>query len=297
MPDREPQFFFEREAIGTHWYIESTRPISGLTQAKVDARIDEFDVTYSRFRSDSLVSAARKTPGRYQFPPDAADLFALYDTLDRLTDGAVNPLVGEGLEALGYDAEYRLTQDRTRAPHAAPSWQQSVHRDGTVITTTPQTGLIDVGAAGKGYLVEIVSALLRAEGHDDTIVDAGGDIVATGAPKVIGLENPFDSHQAVGTIEIQNAAVCASGINRRSWGVGLHHVVDARTGVPTSGVVATWAVAERGLVADGLATALFFADPVILEGAFDFTWVRVFADGTLTYSSGLRGQIFERDDS
>lgn len=216
--EAEPeQFFLERDAIGTHWFIESTLPIDGETAEHVDRRIAEFDRTYSRFRDDSLVSQARRVPATYTFPDDARDLFDLYDALDRLTGGAVNPLVGDALERLGYDADYRLTRDESRQPAAAPSWRQHVLRDGTALTVSADAGVIDVGAAGKGYLVDLVTDVLRSHGHTDVLVDAGGDIVTTGT-RVIGLENPFDSHQAIGTVDLTNAALAGSGINRRSWG-------------------------------------------------------------------------------
>ena len=163
---------------------------------------------------------------------------------------------------------------------------------GTTITTHPQVGIIDVGAAGKGHLVDIVTELLVSAGYPDLIVDAGGDIRRHGPAVRIALENPFDATEALGVVEVANASVCGSAVNRRAWGDGLHHVIDARTGQPTRTVVATWAIAERALVADGLATALFFADPLALESRFDFSWVRVFADGTLTYSDQLPGTIF-----
>ena len=35
-------------------------------------------------------------------------------------------------------------------------------------------------------------------------------------------------------------AIAASAANRRAWGDGLHHVLDAVTGEPVRGVVATW---------------------------------------------------------
>ena len=43
----------------------------------------------------------------------------------------------------------------------------------------------------------------------------------------------------------------SSATNRRAWGNGLHHVIDATTGLPTRNVIATWAIAETALEADG----------------------------------------------
>ena len=90
----------------------------------------------------------------------------------------------------------------------------------------------------------------------------------------------------------RSSALCASAVNRRSWGEGLHHVLDARTGRPTSDVVATWVIAGEALVADALATALFFVPPARLMPEFDFTFVRVNADGRIESACDLPGEMF-----
>jgi thiamine biosynthesis lipoprotein len=68
--------------------------------------------------------------------------------------------------------------------------------------------------------------------------------------------------------------------------------VDGRTGEPTSDVIATWAIAETALTADGLATALFFTAPRVLARAFTFSYVRMFASGRVEYSPDLPGELF-----
>ena len=101
----------------------------------------------------------------------------------------------------------------------------------------------------------------------------------------------------IGVVELRDRALCASAVNRRAWGDGLHHVLDARTGEPTRGVVATWTMAESTALADGLATALFFTSGARLTEAFDFQFVRMFVDGRVEQSTDFPGTIFfaERD--
>jgi ApbE family len=83
----------------------------------------------------------------------------------------------------------------------------------------------------------------------------------------------------IGVANLQNRALCASAVNRRAWGNGLHHVLDARTGAPTTEVVATWVVASDAALADGLATALFFTGAHRLAETHRFAYVRMLADG------------------
>jgi len=278
------------DAIGTRWQIDSAEPLGDALESLVRERIAQFDLAYSRFRDDSLVSRLRRAPGSIRLPDDAAPLLDLYRRLYDLTGGAVTPLVGDSLEQLGYDSTYRLRPEGPAVP--AVAWDDAIAWDGQSLTAhRPVT--VDVGAAGKGYLVDIVGAILAEHGHRDFIVDAGGDMLRHGAGTIrVGLEHPTDATRAIGVIELGSGAVCASATNRRAWGEGLHHVIDPVTGLPTSRVLATWALASTALEADGLATALFFTSPERLASDFDFQYVVVDSTGRVTYSPDLPGEMF-----
>jgi thiamine biosynthesis lipoprotein len=174
----------------------------------------------------------------------------------------------------------------------APGWTTEVSREGSTVTTRSPV-LIDVGAAGKGYLVDLVGEILHEHDVDEFVIDASGDLLVSSAlPRRIALEHPFDPSLAIGVVELRRGSICASGSNRRVWGEGLHHILDGRTGEPTRDVIATWAIAETALVADGLATALFFAPPSKLAETFEFDYVRMFANGRAEHSAGLDGELF-----
>lgn len=255
--------------------------------AAVEQRCEVFDRTYSRFRDDSLVTRIATSPGRYEFPADARKLFDLYRRLYEATGGAVNPLVGAALENLGYDSGYSLRQS---APATrVPAWDDAVAWDGTALTTVrPVT--VDVGAAGKGYLVDLVADVLREHGETEFTIDASGDMLHVAAePLRVGLEHPVDPSKAIGIANLRaNRAMASSATNRRAWG-DLHHVIDVTTGLPTRNVIATWAIAENAMLADGLATALFFD---VGDLPFDFEFVRMFATGRVESSPGFDGELF-----
>lgn len=296
-PARSDPARFDFEAIGTHWQIETPDALDPALRDAVLQRIAAFDAVYSRFRADSLVARIAEHPGQHAFPPDSAALFDLYDRLVAATDGALDPLVGRELELLGYDASYSLRpipdEDR-RATDLLPrpAWPVDVRRDGLeVVTERPL--VIDVGAAGKGYLVDIVAALLRENGLTEFVVDASGDLVHRGAETIrVGLEHPLRPGQAIGVAEFANSSLCASASNRRTWGDGLHHILDHRTGNPAREVIATWVVAADTALADGLATALFFTGAHQLAKTFHFSYVRMYADGRAERSRDFPGELF-----
>lgn len=275
------------EAIGTQWEIETPTALPDLVTRELAHRVETFDRTYSRFRDDSLVAQLRR-PGKYTFPKDATALIELYRQLYDATDGAVSPLVGAPLEQAGYDQEYRLAPQADIRP--APQWDDAMVWQGADVEVK-QPIVLDVGAAGKGYLVDLLGKLLMSHNIHEYVIDASGDVQHRGATiERVGLENPYNALSVVGVAELHNASLCASASNRRSWG-DWHHVVDPRTAKPVREVVATWVIASSTMVADGLATALFFVPPPALAD-WEFQAVRLMNDGRLEYTPNFVGELF-----
>ncbi len=274
------------DAIGTTWSLETAAPLGDSKRAIV-SKIDSFDKTYSRFRDDSLVTAIASRAGVYEFPDDAQVLMGYYEDLYAATDGAVSPLVGRTLEQAGYDKTYSLQASDTVS--VAPAWTDAMRWTGQELITQLPVSL-DFGAAGKGYLIDIVAEILNKNGHDTYVIDASGDIYVQGAEQVIGLENPYDAEQVIGSTVVTQGSLCASASNRRAWGE-WHHVIDPRTAKPVVDIVATWTVASTAMVADGLATALFFVGPEKLS-QWEFEYVRLLRDGTVERSANFVGELY-----
>lgn len=282
------------DAIGTGWEVVTEEPLGGAVRRHVLALAERFDQEWSRFRPDSIVSELGAAGGSVTAPADAAAMLDAYAELSAATSGAVNPLVGRSLERLGYGADYALTASE---PVAAPAdWTEALTWDRGILTLhRPAT--IDVGALGKGRLVDLVAAEVAYAVDGSIVVDAGGDIAVRGAPQRIGLEHPFDERRAIGVWEVADAALCASAVNRRAWGDGLHHVLDARTGAPVRTVAATWAVAPTAMRADAIATALFFDGGPRLAHTWGVEWVRMTTDGRVEWSPGCGADLFTREAS
>lgn len=273
------------DAIGTRWVIETYSPIDGVKDLILD-RIEQFERVYSRFRDDSLVSDASNQSGVFVFPPDVKEFIAFYRHLYDVTHGAVSPLVGDALVAAGYDKRYSL---RPRSAVKIPAWDEVMTwRDNEVTTTRPL--VLDFGAAGKGYLVDLIAGMIEKDGVKEYVIDASGDIRMRGSQEVIGLENPYDAKSVLGTIQVQDASLCASATNRRAWG-DWHHIIDPRTAAPVRDVVATWVVAPTTLIADGLATALFFVSADELT-QWKFSYLRLFTDGRVERSDNFMGELY-----
>lgn len=275
------------DAIGTRWEIETTDDLESDAKARVAAEIERFDAEWSRFRTDSAVTRVGREGGEIA-SADAGAMLDAYRELAHATAGAVNPLVADSLAALGYDASYSLVASD---PIAAPrEWSQRLRWTPQAVTADEPT-LLDVGALGKGRLVDLVSGVL-ADLPGGLVVDAGGDMRVRGSAVRVGLEHPYDATTAIGVVELKDAALCASAINRRAWGDGLHHVLDARTGMPVRTWAATWAIAPDAMRADAVATALFFDGGPELAASWGVEWVRMSTDGRAERSPDCPAQLF-----
>ncbi len=281
---------FSFEAIGTGWRVDSDAPLTPALRAGMLRLVEEYDTLYSRFRRDSGVTRLATDGGFLPLPPHGGELGRLLRILYERTDGGVSPLVGDRLAEQGYDADYSLVPSAPPSP--ALPWDPRLSWDDDGIRLE-QPAILDVGAAGKGQLVDLVLESLLAAGHGNVLVDAGGDMRRAGTGSItVALEHPYDPTSAVGTVQLGSGALCASAANRRVWGDGLHHVLDARTGRTVDTVVATWVLAADAMTADGLCTALFLTDPATLAADFAFDYVIVHSDGRARYSTPLAGALF-----
>ncbi|MFV0319599.1 MAG: FAD:protein FMN transferase [Microbacterium sp.] len=185
------------DAIGTIWEIETSAQLTVPARQAVAALIAAFDGDWSRFRDDSLVRALARGAGVVHAPVDAADMLDAYLALSEATDGAVNPLIGSSLERLGYDADYSLRP--ADGPLPAPrDWRERLAwADDRIALAEP--ALIDVGALGKGRLVDRVLDVVSQWTEGDVVVDAGGDLVVRGSVVRVALEHPYDPARAIAT--------------------------------------------------------------------------------------------------
>ncbi len=280
--------------IGTQWtidFLDEQWPqdfeyISKLVQDRVEL----FESTYSRFRPDSLVSQMSTHTGQYDLPSDAQAMFSLYQQLYQLTSGAFTPLIGQTLVQAGYDADYSFeSTNLTPIPdlHSVLTYANSR-------LTIHQPHQLDLGGLGKGRLVDIVAQLLLDSGFQSFCVDAGGDIFYRSVENKslrVGLEHPHNPQQVIGVTEICNQALAASSSNRRNWGK-FHHIINPHSLSSPNEILATWVLAEQTIIADGLATCLFLVPPEKLVNHFQFEYLILNQDFTITKSQAFSAEIF-----
>ena len=123
---------------------------------------------------------------------------------------------------------------------------------------------LDFGGIAKGYIAQWVINYLKANGIQQALADAGGDIVMSGAPLnqkgwLIGVNLPETTDELMTKkLLLSNAAVATSGdvyqyIEYK--GVKYSHIINPLTGYGVTNLRNVTIIAKTGSTADWLATA------------------------------------------
>jgi thiamine biosynthesis lipoprotein len=75
------------------------------------------------------------------------------------------------------------------------------------------------------------------------------------------------------------------------WDV-YHHIIDPHSLKSPRHIRAVWVVADTGLLADGLATALFFCPAATLAKSYNFAYAMVYDDYSLEHSDNFPATFF-----
>ncbi|HEY8761238.1 MAG TPA: FAD:protein FMN transferase [Candidatus Dormibacteraeota bacterium] len=246
--------------------------------AAVEATLRDVDLAYSRFRSDSELSAVNAGPGRtHELSPLLATAIAAALRAARLTDGAVDPTVGGAMRVVGYDVTFAEVAPRGPALNlvmsAVAGWRLVRFNERERTVHLPVGVELDLGATGKGLAADLAAAAaLAAAGQDaGVLVSLGGDIATAGPAPAGGwvVQVSEDSRSAISpgeeAIGILSGAIATSSTTVRRWirgAVVLHHIIDPLTGRPAAGPWRTASVVARTcLDANVAATAAIVKGP------------------------------------
>ncbi|CAN5585615.1 FAD:protein FMN transferase [soil metagenome] len=117
---------------------------------------------------------------------------------------------------------------------------------------------LDPSGFVKGWAIERAATMLEAAGARNLCINAGGDIALRGAPSDdngwrVGIRHPDLPLQQAAVITLAGThAVATSATYERGA-----HIVDPRTGQPTTGLASATVVGRDLGIADAYATAVF----------------------------------------
>lgn len=272
------------------------------------AEMARLEALMSRYRSDSQVSAINRAAGRHAVPisPEVMAVLGAAQTIYRESDGAFDPSVG-GLR--GWHFEPGAYAAPTRAEVARDLHLVNMRalsldtRRGTAYLAHPGMAL-DLGGVAKLPILDAGIQCLKRSGMTNALINGGGDVLAMGhsrggQPWRIGLRDPAVPSVLQGVVNISGRGVVASsGDYERAFvrnGLRLHHVLDPRTGWPTSRVHGVALLARDISAVNGWGTALMVlgADRMSAWQARhpDAEVALTRSDGTRWMSPGMRAAL------
>jgi FAD:protein FMN transferase len=248
------------EALGTSVVLLVDDP-DALARARgiVERELRAIDRACSRFRPDSDLQRANAGAGRFVgVDPLLIEAVEVALRAAVLTDGDVDPTVGNALILAGYDRDWSLLERPADEPEpkyvprpaitarVMAGWQ-AIELDRERSAIRVPTGVrLDLGATAKAWVADRAAAAVQDGTGAGTLIGLGGDIATAGAaPKEGWRIYVTDDHRhAPGeqgqTISIRCGGIATSSTIARRWcheGRTQHHIIDPATGEP---VKASW---------------------------------------------------------
>ncbi len=285
-------------------------------RAAVEDTVAEFDLACSRFREDSELAAVNRSAGTaVSVGPVLLEAVSAALRAAQMTEGDVDPTVGEALIALGYDRDF----DEMRSGSASSRSRSAGTGAGTagtisivpvagwqVVQVDVQAGTIrvprgvklDLGATAKALAADRAAERAHEATGAGVLVSLGGDMGLCGKSPSEGWRvRVADDHRADPSapgqwIALREGGLATSSTTTRSWetGVGrVHHLVDPATGRPASSVWRTVSVAAGTCLDANIASTA-----AIIRGEAAVGWLEslglpsrlVTAEGTVRHLAG-----------
>jgi FAD:protein FMN transferase len=263
-------------------------------QAAVEEVVDAFDAACSRFRDDSEVERLNRSAGE-----TVAVSQLLFDAIvaalraAELTDGDVDPTVGEALIALGYDRDFSELEGappRQVRIAAVPGWR-TIQADREAGTVRLARGVrIDLGATAKALAADRAAVAAQEAAGRGVLVSLGGDMAIAGpAPEGGWRVRVTDDHRSDASapgqwIMITGGGLATSSTAVRRWsnaeGVA-HHLVNPATGRSAESYWRTVSVTAATCLDANIASTA-----AIIRGEPALPWLR---------SLGLPSRLVGRD--
>ena len=233
-------------AIGTTVSVLTGAPEAlGPAAALLRLQLEQLDEACSRFRPGSELSLAHRSGGEPVVVSRLlADLVQASLDVAQLTDGAVDPTVGNAVICLGYDRDFAALRARgprlgDAPPVPAPGWGCVELDLANRLLMIPQGVRLDLGSSAKAFAADRAARDIAADLGTGVLVNLGGDVAVAGAPPPdgwrvgISMSASDRREHSQATVSIRSGGLASSGTTVRAWQRGerrLHHIVDPRTG-------------------------------------------------------------------
>lgn len=142
-----------------------------------------------------------------------------------------------------------------------------INRKAMTIKLAKRGMAIGTGGIAKGYALDHAGDILKAAGIDSFMIFGGGQIQLHGRKQDrgwrVGIQHPR-KQDYFAFVESEGGSISTSGDYERFFikdGLRHHHLLNPRTGQPVRHSTSVTVIAQQGLYADALSTAVFVMGP------------------------------------
>jgi thiamine biosynthesis lipoprotein len=233
--------------------------------------IERLENQLSLYRPQSEVANLnRRAAGEpVKVTPSLFSLLKRAKGLSAETGGAFDISIAPLVRCWGFmDGNGQMPSEKDLAEARSKVGMDLVHLDeaGCMVRFVREGVMLDLGAIGKGYAIEEAAELLREAGIASALLHGGtSSIYAIGHPPDadawnIAIENPaMPNSPPIATIALKDESLSVSAVWGKSFKAGNRtygHVLDPRTGQPTSAAALAALILPSATEADALSTAL-----------------------------------------
>jgi thiamine biosynthesis lipoprotein len=305
----------QRKCMGTACTVKAYHDDKAVVDrivAKGLAEVDRLEDLLSGWRETSEISRINAAAGKAAVPvsPETLEVVKKGLWIAERTGGAFDITIGvfRGVWKFGDDSDGSVPDEKqVRKLVKLVGWRDVIVDDQARTVRLKRRGMkLDVEGIAKGYAVDAAVKVIRGEGLSDFIFQAGGDLFAAGRPGTrdwrVGVQDPRGKRGAIiYEVSLSDRAFNTSGDYERSVikdGTRYHHILDARTGLPSRASRAVTILARDAFTADTLDTAVFTMGPeagmALVEQLDEVEAVIVDADNKVHISAGLAGKLVKR---
>lgn len=257
--------------------------VRGVDEKLAKEGIDAVDADFQRMHKDwhawkrggELSELNHNLPGGEFLPISdfLLPLITLSQPLYRQSEGMFNPAIGKLIGLWGFHSDEPpggpppSAEAIAKLVAQAPGMDDLEIDDHRIRSHNPAVEL-DFGGFAKGYALDLAIRRLREFGIENAIVNAGGDLCASGGhgdrPWRIGVRHPQGQGVLAAVDVADGECVLTSGNYERyreHEGIRYAHIIDPRDGQPVRHIASATVIDTNGGVADAAATALTVAGP------------------------------------
>ncbi|MCW8878987.1 MAG: FAD:protein FMN transferase [Kangiellaceae bacterium] len=240
-------------------------------QKKIDHRLDEINQLMSTYIDDSELSLFNENLSTECLPlsPDTIEVIRAAVDVSESTSGKFDVTLAPLIEMWGFDKKETNNEIPSQLEidsQLAQIGYSKIHIENNCVAKRNPNLSINLSAIAKGYGVDEIAEIVSSFGHQNYLVEIGGEIVVKGVNTkgkawTVAIESAATVNRSIQRLlALDNLSIATSGDYRNYFekdGKRYSHTIDPTSGYPIEHNLASVTVLHKqNMMADAIATAM-----------------------------------------